>query len=115
MVDINTNASGLQSRLQAQLQGSRGSRPSTSGLDITPRPQDIIEDRIKARQSESDRQAPAQKSGRTNDLSSSRELEAAQGRVNELGNRREAPIGRLSAQATAQRDVPLGQIIDIKV
>ncbi|NVJ98389.1 MAG: hypothetical protein HWE25_09565 [Alphaproteobacteria bacterium] len=117
MVDINPNASGLQAQLQAQLQGGRNARASKNGLDLTPRPQDIIEERIKARQSESDRQAPTQESGRSNDLSSSRELEAAQSRVSELSNnnRREAPIGRLSTQETARRDVPLGQIIDIRV
>lgn len=117
MVDINSNASGLRSQLQAQLQSGRGTGASRNGLDLTPRPQDVIEERIKARQSESDRQAPAQKSGRSNELSSSRELEAAQSRVSELesNNRREAPVGRLSAQETSRRDVPLGQIIDIRV
>ncbi|WP_286829108.1 MULTISPECIES: hypothetical protein [Kordiimonas] len=119
MVDINPNASGLQSQLQAQLQNGRGARAAANKLDLTPRPTDVIEERIKARQSEGNRQAPAQQSEKSNrnaDLSSSQELEAAQSRVGELGaGQREAPIGRLSTQANSQRDVPLGQIIDIRV
>lgn len=119
MVDINTNASGLQSQLQAQLQNGRGTRAATNRLDLTPRPTDVIEERIKARQSEGNRQAPTQqseKSGRGANLSSTQELEAAQSRVSDIGtSQREAPIGRLSTQGASQRDVPLGQIIDIRV
>jgi hypothetical protein len=116
MVDVNPSASGLQAQLQAQLQSGRNARAAKNGLDLTPNPQTIINERIEARQSESDRQAPAQRSARSNDLSSSRDLEEAQTRVSEFDpNRREAPVGRLSLQSGAQRDVPLGQVIDIRV
>lgn len=116
MVDINPNASGLQAQLQAQLQGGRGSRAAQNSVDLTPRPGDIIDERIKQRQSESDRQAPVQKSNRSSDLSDSRELRAAEERVTELSaNRREAPVGRLSTQDADRRNQPLGQIIDIRV
>ncbi|MFC4346436.1 hypothetical protein ACFO5Q_01080 [Kordiimonas lipolytica] len=119
MVDINPNASGLQSQLQAQLQSGRGQRAAVNKLDLTPRPTDVIEERIRARQSEGNRQAPAQqseKSNRSGNLSSAQELEAAQSRVSDIGTgQREAPIGRLSEQLSSQRDVPLGQIIDIRV
>ncbi len=119
MVDINPNAAGLQSQLQAQLQNGRGTRAAANKVDLTPRPTDVIEERIRARQSEGNRQAPVQQSEKSNrnaDLSSAQELQAAQSRVGDLGTgQREAPIGRLSAQASSQRDVPLGQIIDIRV
>lgn len=120
MVDINPNATGLQSQLQAQLQNGRGARAAANKLDLTPRPTDVIEERIRARQSEGNRQAPAQQSEKSNrnaNLSSAQELEAAQSRVGDLSTsgQREAPVGRLSAQAGSQRDVPLGQIIDIRV
>lgn len=119
MVDINPNASGLQAQLQAQLQNGRGARSAQNKLDLTPRPTDVIEERIRARQSEGNRQALTQqseRSGNTSNLSSSRELAAAQNRVSEFGSgQREAPVGRLSARDTVARDVPLGQIIDIRV
>ncbi len=114
MVDVNPNASSLQAQLQAQLQGS-GNRASKSGLNLTPTPQDIIKDRVDARQSEANRQAPPQRSERSSNLSSYQDLADAQDKVSEFdANRREAPVGRLSAQSD-QRDVPLGQVIDIRV
>ncbi|TNE64660.1 MAG: hypothetical protein EP335_06785 [Alphaproteobacteria bacterium] len=110
MVDINTNASALQTRLQAQLQ----SKPGRSSANLTPRPQDLINDRAEERSSSSKR-LPALQSGNANTLSSQSELEEASARVADFGaNRREAPIGRLSTQAS-QRNVPLGQIVDIRV
>lgn len=114
MVDVNPNASSLQAQLQAQLQGSSNRAPK-SGVNLTPTPQDIISERVDARQSEANRQAPLQRSERSNDLSTSEDLTDAQNRVTEFdANRREAPVGRLSAQS-GQRDVPLGQVIDIRV
>jgi len=119
MVDINPNASPLQAQLQAQLQARRaGARPSGNGLDLTPRPQDVIEERIKARSDErqQERQLPVKQSNRSNSLSSPRELDKAQARVRqEAANTREAPTGRTSTRQNELRNQPLGQIIDIRV
>jgi len=119
MVDINPNASPLQAQLQAQLQASRaGVRPSGKDLGATPRPQDVIEERIKTRSDErqQDRQLPVKQSNRSNNLSSPQELDKAQARVRqEAANNREAPTGRTSTRQNELRSQPLGQIIDIRV
>ena len=119
MVEINSGSSGLQSQLQAQLQSNTGKKAAPSRVDLTPRATDVIREQLKGQpgvRSESDRQAPTQRSSRSNDLSSSRELQVASEKVASLNaNNREAPVGRLSAQPGVQRDVPLGQIVDIRV
>ena len=119
MVEINSGNSGLQAQLQAQLQAGTGRKAARSGVDLTPRSTDVIRDQLKGQQgvrSEADRQAPAQKSSRLSELSTSRELQVAGEKVAQLNaNNREAPVGRLSVQAGVQRDIPLGQIVDIRV
>lgn len=119
MVEINSGNSGLGAQLQAQLQAGRGKPAARSGVDLTPRATDVIREQLKGQpgiRSDADRQAPAQRSSRTSDLSSSRELQVAGEKVAQLNaNNREAPVGRLSAQTGVQRDVPLGQIVDIRV
>jgi len=119
MVEINSNASGLRSQLQAQLQSDTARRTGRVGDDQAQRPQDIVTRRVDERigeRSEANRQAPTQRSSRSNDLSSSGELVAAEERVNQLNaNNREAPIGRTSQQASSGRNIPLGQIVDIRV
>ncbi|WP_417449487.1 hypothetical protein [Kordiimonas sp.] len=123
MVEINSNSTGLQSQLQAQLQANAGKKAQVRpSADLTPRPSDLIKDKLNQQareQSDTSRQAPAQQSrgsGRTGELSSSRELQVASEKVSQLNaNTREAPVGRLSQQGGVQRDVRLGQIIDIRV
>ena len=119
MVEINSHASALQAQLQAQLQAN--SRRAVKTGTESQRPADVVSNRInereaESRRSEADRKAPVQKSSRGNELSSSRELVAAEERVVALNaNNREAPVGRISTQANSGRNVPLGQIIDIRV
>jgi hypothetical protein len=119
MVEINSGNSGLGAQLQAQLQAGSGKRAVRSVVDLTPRATDVIRDQLKGQQgirSEADRQAPPQRSSRSTELSSSRELQVASEKVASLNaNNREAPVGRLSVQAGIQRDIPLGQIVDIRV
>ena len=119
MVEINSNASGLRSQLQAHLQSDTARRTERARDEKAQRPQDVVSKRVDERigdRSEANRQAPTQRSGRSNDLSSSRELVAAEERVNQLNaNNREAPIGRTSQQASSGRNIPLGQIVDIRV
>lgn len=122
MVDVNPNASALQAQLQAQLQAGKSgvrARPApTDSTQVQPKPKDVIEDRIKARQDEdgTNRQLPVKRTTRGADLSSQQELEAAGERVNKVaGNLREAPIGRTSTIQNELRNQPLGQIVDIRV
>lgn len=119
MVDVNPNASALQAQLQAQLQASKsGIRVGGNRTDLTPRPSDVIEERIKARGDErnDNRQLPVKQSNRSNDLSTPQELESAEKRINQVAaNNREAPTGRTSARQNELRNQPLGQIVDIRV
>ena len=119
MVEINSNAAGLQSRLQAQLQSNSGKRATQSAADLTPRPSDLIKEKLGERtreQAEVRQQAQSRRNDRADTLSTSRELAVAEEKVNQLNaNNREAPVGRLSQQSGSQRNVPLGQIVDIRV
>jgi len=118
MVDVNPNASSLQARLQAQLQSTKTAGPRDKGVDLTPRPSDIIDERIKARGEEggNNRRLPVKLSDRSNQLSSAKELAQAKARVNQVAaNSREAPVGRTSTRENELRNQPLGQIIDIRV
>lgn len=122
MVDINPDASGLRAQLQAQLQANKAginvaAKPSAP---ITPRPQDTIDERQKARGDEQNngRRIPLPNKGRGNDLSSPKELADAEDRVNQFtGNTglREAPTGRTSVRQNELRTQPLGQVVDIRV
>jgi len=119
MVDVNPNASTIQAQLQAQLQAERsGARARVGGNEARETPQDVIQDRIRARQDDggANRQLPVKRTQRGDDLSSQAELDAAQSRVNQVaGNLREAPAGRTSINQNQARNQPLGQIIDIRV
>jgi len=119
MVDINPNASSLQTQLQAQLQASKtGVRPRGNDANLAPRSQDIAEERIKARSDErgENRQLPVKQSDRANQLSSAHELDQAKARIKQAtANNREAPIGRTSTRQSELKNQPLGQIVDIRV
>lgn len=121
MVDVNPDAPQLQAQLQAQLRGNRERAAiARGGSGTRPRPNDVIEERIRERQDQPERQtspAPSREDGRVADLSSSRELEAARARVTAAtgGLTREAPVGRTSERENSLRNQPLGQIIDIRV
>lgn len=105
--------------MQAQLQSDTARRSIRANPEQGRDPADVVARRVDERigeRSEANRQAPAQRSSRSNDLSSSRELVAAEERVNQLNaNNREAPIGRTSQLASSGRNAPLGQIVDIRV
>jgi len=122
MVDINPDASGLRAQLQAQLQTNKASTTiaAKAPTQITPRPQDVVEERQKARGDDQNngRRIPLPTKGRGDDLSSPKELADAEDRVNQFtGNTslREAPTGRTSAPQNELRNQPLGQIVDIRV
>ena len=118
MVDVNPNASSLQAQLQAQLQANKAGIRARGGANLTPRPQEMIEERLKARSDDRDasRQLPVKRSDTNNQLSSPQELDQAKARVSQVaGNNREAPNGRTSIRENELRNQPLGQIIDIRV
>lgn len=120
MVNINNNASALQAQLQAQLQANKSSpRVAARAPEQTaPRPQDVIDDRIKARRDDQGAGRGAQQpQRRTSDVSSAEELEEASNRVSQFTGEgsREAPVGRTSQRQSELRAQPLGQIIDIRV
>ncbi|MCJ9428106.1 hypothetical protein [Kordiimonas marina] len=109
MVDINPNASGLQTQLQAQLQARAGKGPAKP----VARVQSPFE---KGSETGTGRQLIKSANPRTGGLSTDAEIEAATERATSFGaGQREAPIGRISTQAANGRNVPLGQIIDIRV
>ncbi len=118
MTEINTGTSGLGSKLQAQLQPARGEKAEGKGLNLTPSADDIIEIRRRRQAAElkdNGFQTPASRKARVA-LSSSTEIEEAGERVSQLKtSNREAPVGRLSEQTGVHRNVPLGQIVDIRV
>jgi len=125
MVDINPNVSTLRAQVQAQLQanktGIRAGQNSAEARPVpsdVPRSSDVIEERIKARGDErrESRQLPVKQSDRSNELSSTSELDKAKARVSLVaGSNREAPAGRTSVRENELRSQPLGQIIDIRV
>jgi len=119
MVDINPNASTLQSQLQVQLQASKtGIKPRSSGVEQTPTQKTVIDERINARRDDSgaSRRLPVKQTDRSNELSSPQELDSAKERVKAVAsNNREAPTGRISARQNSLRNQPLGQIVDIRV
>ncbi|PCI64216.1 MAG: hypothetical protein COB37_02280 [Kordiimonadales bacterium] len=119
MVDINSDASSLQSRLQAQLQAEKSvAKTQSRAGDTRPGPRDAIDDRIRARRQEvSDtRRSENRENVRNADLSSAAEIDSAKESILRVaGNTREAPIGRTSLRLNELRDQPLGQIIDIRV
>lgn len=119
MVDINTSSSALQAQLQASKQSSRLSARSSigeNGSNRTPSPQDVVAQRVEARQdvSTADRRAPVKQSSSANSLSSSAEIEDASRRAEQFTSR-EAPAGRFSNAPDSQRPQPLGQIVNILV
>ena len=127
-MDINAKGTSLQSQLQAQLGSSqqrntiqsgspanqpplrRGSQSSTLQPPVhQPRVDQTIGDKKRLPSTIAPRTpAPSQR------LSTSQELTVAKQKVQSL-SLREAPLGRLSANANAQAYQPLGQIIDIRV
>lgn len=54
-------------------------------------------------------------SGRSDSLSSPDDLKAAADMIGRSDFRREAPLAQTNGQGGVQRDVPLGQILDIRV
>ncbi len=123
MTNINPNANPLQSQIQAQLQAGRQSNrnDATRLNDAVRQPNPAIEEQDEAFEAPSvaaDRRNRllARNARSNNDVSSTDELEEAQERVAAFNNNlREAPVGRLSTQQASTRDVPLGQIVDIRV
>ena len=120
MVDFNPKATALPAQLQAQVRGNRGTQAAgQSPVNARPRPQDIVDDRVKNRlaQETQNRQQLVKRDSRVDNLSSAQELEVARTRIDAVaGNsNREAPVGRISARQTALRNQPLGQIVDIRV
>lgn len=121
MVDINTSNSALQAQLQAGRQSSRlSARPpvSDSGANRAPSPQDVVNQRIEARQGvtpTSDRRTPIRQSASENSLSTTSEIEDATRRAEEFAISREAPAGRFSNAPESTRPQPLGQIVNILV
>ncbi|UTW55624.1 hypothetical protein [Kordiimonas sp. SCSIO 12610] len=123
MTGINPNTNPLQSQIQAQLQAGRQSnRSDAARLTNTVRrpetPVDEQDDALDTQSVAADRRNRllARNTRQTDDVSSADELEEAQDRVAAFNsNLREAPIGRLSSQESDTRDVPLGQIVDIRV
>jgi transcription elongation GreA/GreB family factor len=123
MTNINPNANPLQSQIQAQLQAGRQSnRNDTARLSNTVRqPNPAIEEQDEAFDAPSvaaDRRNRllARNARSNNDISSTDELEEAEERIAVFNNNlREAPVGRLSTQQSNTRDVPLGQVVDIRV
>ncbi|MBL4789155.1 MAG: hypothetical protein JKY60_08935 [Kordiimonadaceae bacterium] len=119
MVDINSNSSPLQARLQAQLQAEKNvTKTQAAPGKVRPAPRNVIEDQIRARQQEaaSTKRAKTSENVRNANLSSLAEIDNAKERILQVaGNTREAPIGRTSLRLNELRDQPLGQIIDIRV
>lgn len=119
MVDINTSVSALQAQLQASQQSRvTGRAPAGVSENSNNTPQNVIADRVNARQDlpTPDRRSPVRQSSNSNQLSTSAEIEDAGRRVADFtGNRREAPTGRLSNAPAEERNQPLGQIVNILV
>ncbi len=120
MTNINPNANSLLTQIQAQLQAGRNSPRPTPGQGGTQRPFALPDDEDNANTESvaADRRNRliARTGPQVDDLSSTDELEDAQARIASFGTgQREAPIGRLSTQANDGRDIPLGQIVDIRV
>ena len=122
MVDINANASTLQAQLQAQLRGNRDASTAARGGGGVPlRSGDVADQRVREQQDQQggqERRAPVKVDDRVGGLSSSRELQVARARINDVtggSTNREAPAGRTSERQNQLRNQPLGQIIDIRV
>ena len=132
---IDQNSSTLQAQLQAQLRatqddGSGARRTLNQRADASEAGRDTSRDRLSFRGQDdasgrsgvSQRALEAGVSRRRPDISSDQDIAAAQNRVQSLEagdataapQTREAPVGRLSA-GNDRRDVPLGQIVDLRV
>ena len=105
---VNPGALTLQAQLQAQLQAATNSvdRPNRSAGSLAAG--GAAGDDLQGRKS-----APSK--GPL--VSTERELAKASENAKQFAEalQREAPVGRLSEQAAQQRNIPLGQVIDILV
>ncbi|WND03074.1 hypothetical protein QGN29_01680 [Temperatibacter marinus] len=91
---------------------------STKTVDLNRKPIEENRDRPNTPQGQLIKRKSASDSRVSGGLSSPEELEAAKKKAIEFSStNREAPFGRLSSSvdANGNRDIPLGQIIDIRV